>query len=1325
MSSTSNPTPTVTVDGTSSLGTQLSAGRYLDVLLSDPAQPLIASFVGALLGSDTKTPSESQTYQNTHDEITTIGLCAFNAFLQANVTGPVLDTAAVQRVDDVLLQVSPTKEGVSKTQRLSALRRACFKSLDVDGVSVYPYIPNIELFCLARFIFTSTSSSITATTHVLQLTEKDGQEQDIANRSLAWLALRIHVWHYKLITQPSLGPGSVFTKGAQWSDVPSLQHAVDQGLEALEKEVLIQDGGWNAREKAQFLVEKANVCIMLGQDVKAREALRQATSLNGLVYALSGALGKRTKFQQNSTSQLVVLAKSGEANETANGTDKEAREFKPQSVALNDDTLLESLEFTRERVEDLDAAVDKKVDVPEALKDISPNEQPQLSPLDQIILLTEATLKDSFSPADTLNSEEILPYAVRVISDKSTNWQIYTQALLVRSRIEMHRSRTIERGVLQMQAVVDQVIVDTTSAPAKAEVQKETKSKTDIPTLQVTGDGEQANETKDLAVSNKPTSFFPVAKPTESAPAQVRLQYIHVLSSPPRWHLESELAYSWAGVGSLVSALEIFKRLRLWAEVALCLASNAAREDEDGRGSGGEAKAKAIVRWRLFRPTGSSADETTDDELDEDIDVSELSESDFQGPERSPPPFNAPRLFCILGDLEDEPAYYERAWEISKLRFSRAQRSLGEHYIKQQELKKACDAYKKAVAVNRLSSDMWNRLGDISLRLGEFSDAVEAFGRAIACADNNIGGSDDARTWSNLGSALYSLYVERVKELKAEKEAKKEQAEEAPTPVVVADDEEVSTEERAAPRSDPATLLSQSLAAYKRGASTAHDNWRIWDNVITLGSRLRPVAVSDIVLALQNVIRIRATEDALDLDVLRLLLNEAVLSQPKTNEKTTAYDSPRGSLERSVCELLEKSVAPIITTRSELWEIIVRERVWRRDYAGAIDAAEKAWRAAVGGAIGGLSAASDGKTSWLESKEGFQTVLERTEELISALENYGDEVPEIGSKWKGKARSAVRSVMGKAKENWEGSEEWEKLTGLLEGLSKQPASCLLLHNDNRDNDRLDGDVEAGVLALGDGGGANIRIRRGRGHHAAPPVLRISSLRGIPPPFHPVELLDRSRVIPVFRHFKSVQDVTLGLSSDKINDILLDLRASNSYPDLINFRLKFYRTAKARAAYACTQSSGGEIPKRFAEYCETHHEYLEATVEEEEIEKNRLNNILTRARMLVSSIKSAAEGGSLEEKELGALKVKVETLRTCYPDAYDAGNWINSNSRTPVDNSPGAESGSHTRAFINFIVPTVSLLACIPEVLAWWRGSPEPGYFEDADFLQLIAGSAMQ
>ncbi|KAK2001916.1 hypothetical protein LX36DRAFT_310470 [Colletotrichum falcatum] len=891
-----------------SLFSQATDGAYVDVLTTPVAKDLIAKFVRRLEaqaaeGNNNPPPASSQDSLS-EDEIA-VGLSALNAFLQANVTGPVLEH--VGKVEALFIEASAAApSGAADT--LKALRKNSFRALDVDGVSPYPYIPNIELFALARHIFNESASASGA---VVKLSS--------SRLSLPWTRLRINVWHFKLLSQPSLGPGSNFAKSSQWIDVPTLAEQINLGMEAVRKQILDEDvwstseeEAWSSEEKVQFLLEAANTHIMLGRDDRAREVLKEATELSRFAYALSGALGKRTKFQEKSTSQLVVLAKSDTPAESAEENGDPAT-TKPEAVALNDDTLLEEIQFSKEESGKHGELAATSAGLPAALAGLSPDAQPQLSPLDQIILLTEATLKDTFSPVDTLTSEEVLPYAVRVVSDKATNWQIYTQALLVRSRIETHRSRTVERGVLQMQAVVDQVVVDTSEAPRpKAE---DVANEPQLPAIAVSAPGEMAAPVD----AEKPTSFFPAAKETDTAPAHVRLQYIHALSSPPRWHLESELAYAWAGVGSLVSALEIFKRLRLWAEVALCLASSASTDDESGRGSGGEEKAKALVRWRLFHRTGQPVAENADPDA-EDVaqrDVMHLDPADFAGPERCPPPPNAPRLLCILGDLENEPAHWERAWDVSKHRFARAQKSLGEWYLARKEWARAQDAYRLATQCNRLSPELWSRLGDISLRLGQFPDAAEAYSRAIGAAGDVVGG-EDARTWSNLGSCLWSMYLEAVEELKKQIVEEKKTGVKKSEDGVDDDDEEPGRSELK-PR-DPGVFLSQALAAYKRGASIAQDNWRIWDNVLTLASRMRPPAVADMVQALGAIIRIRKTEEALD------------------------------------------------------------------------------------------------------------------DALVSVLENFGGEVEGVGAKWRGKARNAVRSVMSRGREAWEGTEEWRQLEGLMEGL---------------------------------------------------------------------------------------------------------------------------------------------------------------------------------------------------------------------------------------------------------------------------------------------------
>ncbi|KAG9251882.1 uncharacterized protein F5Z01DRAFT_256523 [Emericellopsis atlantica] len=968
------------------------------------AEALIKEFVSQLTSSSTTVRPESSPTSDA--QLLSLGLAALEAFLQANVTGPVLPANLSNKVDQLFLD---GWRSVSEGSDLDRLRKQCLEELKVDGVAPYAYIPNLELFALARYILQTCLSKSDKDT-----IELSSAQSGTAKHSIVWTRLRLNAWHYKLITQPSLGHGSNFTRSSQWSEVPTLGGKILDGIEATRRQVLNEEiwaegtNAWSNEDQVLFLVEAANYYILLGRNDLAKDMLSNAAAQSGLEYALSGALGKRTKFQEKSTSQLVVLAKSKDA--TSTDVDEAA---KPEALQLNNDTLLEEISFEKEADQDSAAKIDS---LSASLAALSPDDQPQLSPLDQIILLTEATMKDAFSPVDTLTSEKILPYAVRVLADKSTNWQIYTQALLVRSRIEVHRSRTLERGVLQLQAVADQVIADTTSQAASQTQPPE--SGDEVPSIQVTLPDQQPAE-------KVATSFLPAPKPSESAPAHVRLQYIHALSSPPRWHLESELAYAWAGVGSLASALEIFKRLRLWAEVALCLASRgaAAEEDTEGRGSGGEAKAKGIVRWRLFHRTDTTSPTDPDEETIED--VAALQPSAFTGPERVPPPPDAPRLWCILGDLESNPDFYRRAWDISHHRYARAQRSLAEHHTSHKDWLAAREAYIKATAVNRLDTDMWSRLGDLNLRLGRFEDAAESYTRAIAAATDLTGG-EGAKTWSNLGSALWSLYCEVIAKEPSPATSKDEDEEE---------DQTLAKLDSTIPANNPPVLLTKALAAYKRGASIAHSNWRIWDNVLTLAARLQPPAVPDMVQALSNIIRIRTSEDCVDSDILTLLLKDVVLSAERQpgREVDGIYEPPRGSMERLVARLIEEDIVPIITHRSDLWSLTSQLRAWRRDYVGAVEASERAWRTATT-ASSTLTPGEASKNNWTEDKEAWEVVVQRTDELASALENYGPEVDSIGPKWKGKVRSAVRSVMGRGKENWEDTEGWQTLQGIMDGL---------------------------------------------------------------------------------------------------------------------------------------------------------------------------------------------------------------------------------------------------------------------------------------------------
>ena len=911
-------------------------GDYKAVLRSPTSQTLYGKLIKTVAlpreQQDASLQEAGVQYDVGAVQVLLTGLSAFNAFLQANVTGPPTDWESV----------FPKKED-------GGFREQCLKSLDVDGVSVYQHIPQVELLCLARLVFTVFFPRIVG-----------GEFRDCR-----WMRVRINAYHQRLLSGLS---------GGSMSDFSVLQDAVEKDLKELEFEILGEKSVFETEAKVQFLLEKAQIYIMQGLDIKARENVKMAKTVSEFSYALSGALGKRTKFQQNDVSQLVVFARSKgeETSESlkdttlSNGGERSG----PTALDLNDDTLLESIQFTKSDKIDNSA-------LPPELADLKPDSQPQVKPLDQITLLTEATLKDNFSPLDKLNSEEILPYAVRVLSDKPTNWQIYTQALLVRSRIEAHRSRTQERSVLQLQVIVDQIIADTQD-----------------------GSSTNADGIPEIRV----TQFLPRAKESESAPVGERLKYIFQLNTPTRWEIETELAYAWSGVGSFVSALEIFKRLKLWAEVALCYHS-----------VGQEDKARQIIRRQLFySKIGPEMDHYG-------IDAEEIVKEKWDGELRPTPP-HAPRLWCILGDLNNDPTCWERAWTISKKRFARAQRSLGEYWTKQGDLDQAREAYLAAVIVNRQNNDTWSRLGDIDLRVGNWDGAVIAFQQSIMIDDT------DAKTYSNLGSALLSKHAELVKLQKAQAKGM------LVSQTSSGEEEEIDLSKEK--KEDPKAILHQALKAYKRAAALAHDNWKIWDNVITIAGRISPPSFPDLLLGLRAVITIRGPsvgEAAVDGDILRALVLEVTSREREENlnaaespEKNGGiYIPPRGSLARALLTMVENEIIPLITKRAELWVLVEKLSLYKRDYGNALKCAERAWRMVTSG------------EEWMLDKEAWKGVVGGTDNLVSAYENYGPmevDGKEVEKGWRAKARSAVKGVMGKGRDAWEGSEGWEVLEARLEEL---------------------------------------------------------------------------------------------------------------------------------------------------------------------------------------------------------------------------------------------------------------------------------------------------
>jgi hypothetical protein len=105
---------------------------------------------------------------------------------------------------------------------------------------------------------------------------------------------------------------------------------------------------------------------------------------------LTGALGKRTRFQAKDTAQLVLSVVStsrGEEPAVTHATQDKILDL-PKDVLLNDDTILENIKFSSQ---------EPGVGIPS-------------SPLEQAVVLGQCVLLKKTSPKDRLRTEELEAY---------------------------------------------------------------------------------------------------------------------------------------------------------------------------------------------------------------------------------------------------------------------------------------------------------------------------------------------------------------------------------------------------------------------------------------------------------------------------------------------------------------------------------------------------------------------------------------------------------------------------------------------------------------------------------------------------------------------------------------------------------------------------------------------------------------------------------------------------------------------------------------------------------------------------------------------------
>lgn len=422
-------------------------------------------------------------------------VAALNVFLQLNYTGPLFeDPNALNGIDPhpILASSILSSQQDTNAEIGKSYHNAVLAELAVDGywpcqIAKVPY-----LLLLARCIL---------------LTLSDPERKCWNHEEAARVSSDFCKFSSTLFGAPI------------WSARAALAH--ERLLLSREPTITLWEELKSAYQKSILLVEnsgrqlQATVFLEYGlafhhfnNERKGKEMFKKAMETSGLSVEVSGALGKRTKFQTKATAQMVVKAASAGDPENALVQDKENKkeEVKSQLVDHADDTiLLERVRFEKNEENEID----------------------DLTVLDQAIILAFCLDVKNSNPADGLTAEEMSAYLARVLCHHD-DWTVYSAALLERAWLEFEGNHTKERAILQLQALADQ-------------------------------------HTNRLTITQSTRKSV-----EESSLVQERLKNVHSIMYPPRWDMLRDVAERYAELGIVTSAAEIFTEIEFWDEVVDC-----------------------------------------------------------------------------------------------------------------------------------------------------------------------------------------------------------------------------------------------------------------------------------------------------------------------------------------------------------------------------------------------------------------------------------------------------------------------------------------------------------------------------------------------------------------------------------------------------------------------------------------------------------------------------------------------------------------------------------------------------------------------------------
>ncbi|BFZ56449.1 hypothetical protein PYCC9005_003495 [Savitreella phatthalungensis] len=604
-------------------------------------------------------------------EALALGASLLRGYMQVNYTGPWLAPS--------IYAVIPAR--LDGTEVLSAL--------DSDGCTPYALVQAAVLLLTAERVLSAC-------------------KVDAGLQTLARWRLRAAYAHQKLLDEPS---AALHDKIYDAESVEACRvYAATQGADAL----------------ASWHLELAHIHTFYSQDTLARNELRNAEQASGVILRISGAMGRRTKFQTFDTSQLVVLAVSSrktEDDDTAVANTANGDRPKIEHLNLNDDTLLERVAFAK-RDPQVRPVVEASEELPAELQSLDPGAQPPLHLVDSCVLLSDAAIFRINSAADDeIALEQMGAFVSRVLQDigskgdeepalkHARDWTIDSTALLLRTRAEGHRSRTVERSVMQLQVLVDQLV-----------------------------DGMSEQQSFIQRADNASTR--------NDASVAARLRHLFALPLHSKWDLQAELADKYVGLGLVKSALEIYERLQIWERVALCHGASGrddlAKQVIEERIAAAEPQDNLPKLWCLL---GDVTKEPSHYETSWRI-----SNERFARAQRS-----LGKHHFDNGRLSEAIDCYRRSLAINPLNHG-AWFILGCAALSLERWSEASEAFTRCVSIDNADGESWNNLASALLQSGR--DRAKDAHRALRTATSLK--FESWRMWHNY--ALVSMDVGQIAE---------------------------------------------------------------------------------------------------------------------------------------------------------------------------------------------------------------------------------------------------------------------------------------------------------------------------------------------------------------------------------------------------------------------------------------------------------------------------------------------------------------------------------------------------------------------------------